>query len=59
MGDVNNDGKVNANDAAVVLDLYKNGNATEENMKVIDINRDGKINANDAALVLDIYKYGK
>lgn len=58
-GDLDKDGRVNANDAAVALDLYKYGNVSDENIDIGDINRDGVINANDAALILDIYKYGK
>ena len=58
-GDLDRNGAVNANDAAVALDLYKYGNATDEDMKIGDINEDGVINANDAALILDVYKYGK
>ena len=58
-GDLDDDGRVNANDAAISLDLYKYGNVTDEDIDIADINRDGVINANDAALILDIYKYGK
>ena len=59
MGDLDRDGAVNANDAAVALDIYKYGNATDEDMQIGDMNNDGVINANDAALILDVYKYGK
>ena len=57
-GDLDRNGAVNANDAAVALDLYKYGNATDEDMQIGDMNNDGVINANDAALILDVYKYG-
>ena len=57
-GDLDRNGAVNANDAAVALDLYKYGNATDEDMQIGDMNEDGVINANDAALILDVYKYG-
>ena len=57
-GDLDKNGAVNANDAAVALDLYKYGNATDEDMQIGDMNNDGVINANDAALILDMYKYG-
>ena len=57
-GDLDKNGAVNANDAAVALDLYKYGNATDEDMQIGDMNNDGVINANDAALILDVYKYG-
>ena len=59
LGDLDRNGAVNANDAAVALDLYKYGNATDEDMQIGDMNEDGVINANDAALILDVYKYGK
>lgn len=58
-GDLDGDGVVNANDAAMVLDLYKYGNTTDDDFLVADIDEDGMINANDAALILDMYKYGK
>ena len=57
-GDLNNDAVVNANDAAIVLDLYKYNNASDEDLYRADIDGNGVINANDAALILDIYKYG-
>ena len=59
LGDLDRNGAVNANDAAVALDLYKYGNAKDEDMQIGDMNEDGVINANDAALILDVYKYGK
>lgn len=58
VGDVDQDGVVNANDAALVLDMYKYETATDIDYKIADVNRDGVINANDAASILDIYKYG-
>ena len=57
-GDLDKNGAVNANDAAVALDLYKYGNVTEKDIEIGDMNDDGVINANDAALILDVYKYG-
>ena len=59
LGDLDGNGTVNANDAALVLDLYKYSNITEDDLKVADIYQNGLINANDAALILDMYKYGK
>ena len=59
LGDLDGNGTVNANDAALVLDLYKYSNITEDDLKVADIDQNGLINANDAALILDMYKYGK
>ena len=57
-GDLDGNNIVNANDAALALDLYKYGNVTPEQLKVADMDNNGIINANDAALILDIYKYG-
>ncbi len=58
-GDLDGNKTVNANDAAIALDLYKYGNVTEEQLKIGDMDNNGTINANDAALILDIYKYGE
>ncbi len=59
LGDLDKNGIVNANDAALILDLYKYGNVTDEEKIIGDLDGNGIINANDAALILDIYKYGK
>lgn len=59
LGDLDRNEVVNANDAAIALDLYKNGNTTLEDLKLADVNRDAVINANDAAMILDMYKNGK
>jgi hypothetical protein len=58
-GDLDRNGVVNANDAAIALDLYKYGNVTSLDLKIGDMDDNGIINANDAAIILDIYKYGK
>lgn len=57
-GDLDGNGIVNANDAAIALDLYKYGNVTQDDLLAGDMDNNGTINANDAALILDIYKYG-
>lgn len=56
LGDVNQDGKVNARDAKMVLQ-YFNGNITlsEVQKTLADVNGDGKINARDAKLILQIF----
>jgi hypothetical protein len=59
LGDLDNNGVVNANDAAMILDMYKYGDDTQEDLKVADLDGNGVINANDAALTLDLYKYSK
>lgn len=53
LGDVNQDGKINARDAKLVLQ-YFNGNVsfTAEQKARADVNKDGKINARDAKLIL-------
>ena len=56
-GDLDKNNIVNANDAAIALDLYKYGNV-DEYLEIGDMDNNGIINANDAALILDIYKYG-
>lgn len=55
-GDVSKDGFVNAIDAALVLDLYKNGGVTSEDIELADLNLDNVLNSIDAAMILDIYK---
>ena len=55
-GDISKDGFVNATDAALVLDLYKNGGATSEDIELADLNLDSILNSVDAAMILDIYK---
>lgn len=57
-GDLNNDGFINSTDSAIVLDLYKNSNATDIQIKVGDMNNDNYINSADAAMILDCYKNG-
>ena len=57
-GDLDKNNIVNANDAAIALDLYKYGNVSAEELQIGDMDNNGIINANDAALILDIYKYG-
>ena len=55
-GDMNKDTFVNSTDAAMVLDKYKNGNATAEDFERGNMNGDTVLNATDAAMILDIYK---
>jgi hypothetical protein len=57
-GDANDDGKVLANDAALLLqELYGATKPAYINMSNMDVNGDGKVLANDAALLLQ-YLYG-
>ena len=55
-GDMNKDTFVNSTDAAMVLDKYKNGNATAEDFERGNMNGDTVLKATDAAMILDIYK---
>ena len=57
-GDLNGDGKVLANDAALLLQhLYGATKPDDINLTNADVNADGKVLANDAALLLQ-YLYG-
>ena len=63
LGDVNNDGKINAVDASDVLAYYaristnQEGGYTEEQKLAADVTHDGKINAVDASNILAYYAY--
>ncbi len=63
LGDVNNDGKINAVDASEVLTYYamistnQNGDFDEAQKLAADVNNDGKINAVDASCILSYYAY--
>lgn len=57
-GDLDKNGIVDANDAAVALDLYKYNSATKDDLEIGDMDENGLIDANDASLILDVYKYG-
>ncbi|PWJ14662.1 cohesin domain-containing protein [Ruminococcus flavefaciens] len=63
LGDVNNDGKINAVDASDVLAYYaristnQEGGYTEEQKLAADVTHDGSINAVDASNILAYYAY--
>ena len=59
LGDVNNDGKVDTNDAAAIL-LYivEKYTMTDNQKAAADVNGDHKVNTNDAAAIL-LYIVGK
>ena len=63
LGDVNNDGNINAVDASAVLSYYANistnkeGSFTDSQKNAADINHDGLINAVDASCILSYYAY--
>ncbi|SFX70016.1 dockerin type I domain-containing protein [Ruminococcus sp. XPD3002] len=62
-GDLNSDGKIDANDATLVLVNYsllstgEKMQLTESQQKAADVNGDGKIDASDATLILQYYSY--
>ncbi len=58
-GDINKDTFINSTDAALVLDIFKNGGATEQDFIMGDMNGDNQLDSTDAATILDIFKNGK
>ena len=57
-GDLDRNGAVNSDDAAIALDLYRYGNVSDEDLQIGDMDQNGLINSDDAALILDVYRYG-
>jgi hypothetical protein len=63
LGDVNNDGHINAVDASTVLSYYamistnKDGGFDGNQKASADVNHDGLINAVDASCILSYYAY--
>ena len=63
LGDVNNDGKINAVDASDVLAYYaristnQEGGYTDKQILAADVTHDGSINAVDASNILAYYAY--
>lgn len=55
-GDLDKNNVVDANDASVVLELYKAQNATAEDVAIGDMDNNDLIDANDASLILEYYK---
>lgn len=56
LGDLNQDGRVTADDAAEALEIFKTQSETAEDRNRGDMNRDGRINAEDAALIIEYFK---
>ncbi len=55
LGDVNQDGKINSNDALAILQYSTGAKTLNANqLKAGDLNKDGKVNSNDALIVLSI-----
>ena len=63
LGDVNNDGHINAVDASSVLSYYamistnQDGGYNDKQKTAGDVNHDGQINAVDASCILSYYAY--
>lgn len=58
-GDLDKNGVINSDDAAIALDIYRYGNETVEQRRVGDMDKNNIINSDDAALILDVYRYGE
>lgn len=58
-GDLDRNGVITANDASIVLDIYKSGTPTPEQIKIGDMDGNGTLTANDASMILDMYKNGQ
>ncbi len=57
-GDIDRNGKFDASDSALIMDMYSKVNLTEDEKILGDVDGNGVVNANDAAMVSDIYLYG-
>ncbi|MCR4639148.1 dockerin type I domain-containing protein [Ruminococcus sp.] len=61
LGDLNEDGYINAVDASAVLNAYanmaasKNYTVSDKFVKLADVNMDGSVNARDASYILNYY----
>lgn len=55
-GDINEDGKINADDAADAIEIFKTNAQTVENLAKGDMDNDGRVNAEDAALIIEYFK---
>lgn len=56
IGDVDNNGVLDANDASLILDAFKYNTQDTLDLKVADMDNNGIIDANDASLILELYK---
>ncbi len=57
-GDLDRNGVINANDAAIVGSWYNRMDLTQEEIALGDLDGDGKVTALDKALINDIFAYG-
>lgn len=57
-GDANKDGKITAEDASIIYDIYLHDiEVDEEMLEICDIDGDGRITATDGFLVMDMYTH--
>ena len=57
-GDIDRNGKFDASDSALIMDMYLKGGLTEDEIILGDVDGNGTVNTNDAATISDIYLYG-
>ena len=58
-GDLNNDGKVETDDAGWIVDYYYGSiDLTPEQLEAADVNGDGVVDTEDAGKIIDYYYYG-
>lgn len=55
-GDLDRNNLVDANDASIALEIFKNESQTTDDLKYGDMDENGIIDANDASLILELYK---
>ena len=55
-GDINRDGKINADDAADAIEIFKTNQQTSANISTGDMDGNGKVDAEDAALIIEYFK---
>lgn len=56
LGDLDENGLIDANDASIILEIYKANEQTPYNISLGDMDSNGIIDANDASLILELYK---
>lgn len=59
LGDINEDGKINADDAADAIEIFKTNQQTDENIAKGDMDGNGRVTAEDAALIIEYFKTHK
>lgn len=56
VGDINGDGKINADDAADAIEIFKTNAQTPENIAKGDMDGNGRVTAEDSALIIEYFK---